>query len=141
MRAAVALAFPVFATIAAIGQSIIREKRNRSPSAYRATTSLLLTILLFNVAGSFFFGVYIAIDNPKTAKDALWFMPLLFAPVEYWLRFGPALVAAAAVFALISVQLHRSKSCSFSLRKDSQSSSILSVSKIRFRSAKLTVKK
>ena len=109
MKAVVALAFPVLATVAAIGQSLVREKRYRSPSAYRAVTSLQLTILIFNVAGSLFFGTYVALANPNAGNDSLWFMPLLFAPLEYWLRFSPALILTSAVFALIFVKLHRSK--------------------------------
>lgn len=108
MKPAVALAFPVFATAAAIVQSIRRERRTRSPTAYQAATRLAWTVLLFNVAGAFFFGVYVAFTNPNTTRDALWFMPLLLAPLEYGLRFGPAILGTTAVLALVFMRTHRS---------------------------------
>jgi hypothetical protein len=108
MKAAVAFAFPVFATVAAISQSILRERRNRSPSTYQAGTRFAWTVLLFNVAAAIFFGMYVAFTNPNTTRDALWFMPLLLAPLEYGIRFGPAILGTTAVLALVFMRTHRS---------------------------------
>jgi len=58
------------------------------------------TMLLMNLGASVLFGASIAVKvGCCSAEPALWPMPLVFAPIEYWIKFGPAISAAtAAVF-------------------------------------------
>lgn len=58
------------------------------------------TMLVINLAASVLFGLSIAVKVfCCSAEPSLWPMPLIFAPVEYWAKFGIfiAILTAALV--------------------------------------------
>ncbi len=62
-----------------------------------------VTILASNLGGSVLFGLFFAIRVMCcSAETTWWLMPLVFAPLEYWTRFGIAIIMLAGIMAVWS---------------------------------------
>lgn len=68
------------------------------------------TVLLANLAGSILLGALIAVKVACcSAEPSLWPMPLLFAPLEYWWKFGVAAMAVAVILHVLRRKAEFSK--------------------------------
>lgn len=88
MASVIPLLFPIFGNLLAIYLVVHRK--------FRA----IRTMLILNLVVSVLFGLSIAIKVfCCSAEPSLWPMPLVFAPVDYWAKFGIliAILTAALV--------------------------------------------
>jgi protein-S-isoprenylcysteine O-methyltransferase Ste14 len=61
------------------------------------------TLLIVNLVVSVLFGLFIAVKVFCCSADpSLWPMPLIFAPVEYWAKFGILIVILTAALVVWS---------------------------------------
>lgn len=87
----VVLLFPIFANLFAVYLIVFKRRR------------ALVTTLITNLIFSILFGFFISIKVLCCSSDsAWWLMPLVFAPLEYWARFGIAIIVLAVIMALWS---------------------------------------
>jgi hypothetical protein len=89
MSSVIPLLFPIFGNLLAV--YLIAHQKLRA----------IRTMLLVNLAASVLFGLSIAVKVfCCSAEPSLWAMPLIFAPVEYWVKFGIfiAILTVALVF-------------------------------------------
>lgn len=64
---------------------------------------VIRTMLIANLAASILFGLSIAIKVfCCSAEPSLWPMPLIFAPFEYWLKFGVFIIILTAALVIWS---------------------------------------
>ena len=91
MAAVIPLLFPVFGNLLAV--YLVAHRKMRT----------IRTMLAVNLAASLLFGLSIAVKVfCCSAEPSLWLMPLIFAPVEYWRKFGIFIVILAAVLVVWS---------------------------------------
>ena len=77
MASVIPLLFLIFGNLVAIYLVVHRKSR------------AIRTMLILNLVASVLFGLSIAIKVfCCSAEPSLWPMPLVFAPVEYWAKFG-----------------------------------------------------
>lgn len=80
------LLFPIAANLLAATLVIYRKK------------TVIRTILISNLISSLLFGISISIKVFYTSTEpSLWPMPLIFAPLEYWIKFGAFIFILAVV--------------------------------------------
>lgn len=101
--AMVALAFPAAASCAAVVW-VWRTRRSGAASARRRASrhvgAVLVVWLICHGLAAVAFAAWIVWRQGLLARhDALWFLPLLLAPLEYAARFGPVLLGMALVHA------------------------------------------
>ncbi|MCK9606420.1 MAG: hypothetical protein M0R33_08200 [Methylomonas sp.] len=97
--------FPLLANLWGI-YLVLRQKR-----------PAIFSVLLTNLAGSLLFGLSVSIRVWCCATDTdWWLMPLLLAPLEYWQRFGIAIISLSALLAGWSKIRKTRKHLSSSLR-------------------------
>jgi hypothetical protein len=82
---------PVLASL--LGVYLVIAKKRRA----------FLTILATNLGGSILFGVFSSIKVLCCSADpAWWLMPLFIAPLEYWAKYGIAVIVLAVAMAIWS---------------------------------------
>lgn len=80
------LLFPILGNLLGV-YLVVRRKRRA-----------VRTVLAVNLAASVLFGLFIAIKVfCCSAEPSLWPMPLVFATLEYWARFGVFVAVLAAI--------------------------------------------
>jgi len=110
MNAAAAIAFPVVCSAVALAFAFRIGSRpsNASRTFLRQLGRSSLIVLLGNFAGSIVFGAYIAARVVCCSSEPTsWLMPLVLAPLEYWFKFGLAIVVFAVTSAFVVVHLQR----------------------------------
>lgn len=110
MNPATTALLPVVATAAAIAFSmrlVLPHAKNPLP-AWPLARRVATIVLLANAVASVLFGAYIATQVACcSGEKAMWVMPLIFAPVEYWKAFG--IPVAMCAIAAASFTFIRSK--------------------------------
>ena len=102
MNTALILSLPVIASVVAM---VIAAQRLKAQAAGPIPTSLVVkrvavAYVQTHVVAALLFGTYIAANVACCSKEpSMWLMPLIFAPLEYGVKFGLAIMAAAGVTA------------------------------------------
>ena len=110
MSAAVVFLLPIASTAIAIAISVRLVARyvEHPLPAILVARKVAIVFLLANTVASMLFGSYIAFQVACCSGErSMWVMPLIFAPIEYWRKFGLPIAASAAATA--SVILIRNK--------------------------------
>ena len=100
MNTTLILSLPVIASIVAVA---IATRQLKASASRPVSTSQIVQRVAFafaqtHVVAAILFGAYIAADVACCSKEpSMWLMPLIFAPLEYVLKFGLAIMAAAGV--------------------------------------------
>ena len=85
------LLFPILGNVLAVYLVVHRKLRTIS------------TMLVANLAASVLFGISIAVKVfCCSAEPSLWPMPLVFAPFEYWVKFGIFIIILTVALAIWS---------------------------------------
>jgi hypothetical protein len=111
MNSVVVLLLPIASTAIAIAVSLrlaARQVEHPQP-AILAARKVAIVFLLANTVASMLFGSYIAFQVACCSGErSMWVMPLIFAPIEYWRKFGlPIAASAAATAAVILIRNKR----------------------------------
>jgi len=105
-----AIAFLLVPSLMAI--PVAFRRASRSPQDCSSTASQIwrsiTVVLVANLVGSVIFGAYLAVNILCcSAEPSYWMMPLVFAPLEYWSKFGSAIGAYAVIVAIGIVAIRK----------------------------------
>lgn len=91
MASMIPLLFPVLGNLLAV--YLVAHRKLRA----------IRTMLIVNLAASALFGLSIAVKVVCcSAEPSLWPMPLIFAPFEYWAKFGIFIVILTVALVVLS---------------------------------------
>jgi hypothetical protein len=103
MNAATAIAFPLISSVISVGFAYFSSRKSAvSLTFFSQAWRSARTIVFGNAVGSLAFGAYLSARVLwGSGETAYWLMPLIFAPFEYWSKFGLAIAGFAATSAFV----------------------------------------
>ena len=104
MNTTLILSLPVIASVVAVAIATrqLKAPANRPVLTPQIVKRVAIAFAQTHVVAALLFGATIAADVACCSKEpSMWLMPLIFAPLEYVLKFGLAIMAAAGVTAAV----------------------------------------